>query len=538
MPQQPFERPNFLIFITDQFHPRCLGYAGHPVVRTPNIDRLAASGMAFTRMYSSQPLCMPARATMFTGLTPRGHRVRMNGIPLDPTIPTFTEALRQSGYHTHCCGKIHLHLARAPEGIPVEELDPREYPECGALWRSGRIRDLPLPFYGLESVDYVNGHGQSSFGHYTTWLETEHADQAHLFFDRVPLERPSRAYTLFNRASYKWALPHELHPMTWIADRTIDFLNEAGRKRQQVASGSSSPPRPFCLMCSIQEPHSPFAPPAPYCYNYDPKDVPPPPRREGEYGDLPPHFRQMYETDLTTSGNKGEAMNLTTPYYAECAAHYYGLIEMLDDQVGRVMSALQANGLERDTVVIFVADHGEALGDHGMWGKGPYHFDGVIRVPFFVSWAGRVREGTVHEGPVSLLDFAPTMLDIAGEPIPDSVPSRIETEAPDAPPLWPGRSLVPVLDGRDTSTDTAALVEMDEDYLGLKMRTLVTQRYRLTSYSGQEYGELFDLQEDPQELHNLWDDPAHRARRDELRLQLLDKTMQTDISVPRQLSRS
>lgn len=88
-------QPNFLIFITDQFHPGCLGYAGYPVVRTPSIDRLAAEGVNFSRMYTTQPLCMPARATMFTGLTPRGHRVRMNGIPLDPSIPTFTEALRQ-----------------------------------------------------------------------------------------------------------------------------------------------------------------------------------------------------------------------------------------------------------------------------------------------------------------------------------------------------------------------------------------------------------------------------------------------------------
>jgi arylsulfatase A-like enzyme len=101
-------RPNFLIILTDQFHPGCLGYAGHPVVRTPNIDRLAGSGVRFDRAYTPQPLCMPARASLFTGRTPRGHGVRMNGIPLDPAIPTFTQALLDSGYRTHSCGKIHL----------------------------------------------------------------------------------------------------------------------------------------------------------------------------------------------------------------------------------------------------------------------------------------------------------------------------------------------------------------------------------------------------------------------------------------------
>jgi len=524
---------NFLIFITDQFHPRCLGYAGHPVVRTPHIDALAASGMNFTRMYTSQPLCMPARATMFTGLTPRGHGVRMNGIPLNPAIPTFTEALRQDGYHTHSCGKIHLNPSGTPNGVPLDAVDPEGCAESRELWNSGKVEDLPYPYYGLESADFTGGHGHGTWGHYTEWLKQEHPKEAHLFFDAVALEPPTRAFTLFNRKSFKWALPHELHPMTWIADRTIAFLNRAARERKDGTAGA----RPFFLICSIQEPHLPFAPPAPYCYRHSPEDVPPPLGREGEYDDLPPHFRRMYEEDIVTSGNKGEAMALTTPYRGECAAHYFGLIEMLDDQVGRVMDALRRNGLEENTVVVFVADHGEALGDHGMWGKGPYHFDGVIRVPFLVSWPGHVKAGTVHGGPVSLVDFAPTILDVADVPIPEGTVPAIP-EAPQAPPAMPGRSLVPVLAGADASTDSAALVEMDEDYLGFKMRTLVTERYRLTSYSGHDYGELFDLVDDPDECWNLWNDPAHRTLRDELRLQLLGKIMQTDISTPRQICRA
>jgi len=154
-----------------------------------------------------------------------------------------------------------------------------------------------------------------------------------------------------------------------------------------------------------------------------------------------------------------------------------------------------------------------------------------------VSWPGRTAPGSVHEGVVSLLDLAPTLLDMAGVAIPQgSVPEPLE--APGAPPAWPGRSLAPVLTGQDTSTDASALVEMDEDYLGFKMRTLVTERYRLTTYSGQPYGELFDFADDPRELQNLWDDPGHRTLRDGLRLQLLDKIVETDISVPRQIARS
>ena len=525
------ERLDFLIFITDQFNPRCLGYAGHPLVCTPHLDQLAADGMIFSRMYTSQPLCMPARATLFTGLTPRGHRVRMNGIPLDPAIPTFTEALRLTGYRTHCCGKTHLNCGAPPKDFLLEDMDPSIHLECQPLWMNGSISDLPHHYYGLENVDFVNGHGYFSYGHYLHWLENEHPKEAKLFYNAVPLEEPSQAFNLFNRNSFKWALPKELHPMTWIADRSIDFLEQAGMDRREGDN------RPFMLMCSFQEPHPPFAPPAPYCYAYAPEDVPPPLGRAGEYDDLPPHFRQMYETAIRTSGNHSQPMSATTPYYGECAAHYFGLIEMLDEQVGRVVESLSANGLMENTVILFISDHGEALGDHGLWGKGPYHYDSVIRVPFLVVWPGKINPGSVYEGVTSLLDFAPTILDIADVPIPQGlIPAT--PEAPNAPPPWPGKSLLPVLLDQDPCTEQNALIEMDEDYLGFKMRTIVNRRFRMTVYSDKQYGELFDFREDPFEEHNCWNDPRYQSIKKDLHLELLHKIINTDISLSRQLSRA
>lgn len=525
------DRPNFLIFLTDQWHPGCLGFAGHPVVRTPNLDRLAASGVQFTRAYTPQPLCMPARASLFTGLNPRGHRVRMNGIPLDATIPTFTGALAEAGYRTHSCGKIHLACGSPPRGTKKKRTPPGQYPRLRWLWEQGRLDEMPLPYYGLQGVDVCDGHATGSWGHYVDWLKREHPREARLFFDAVALEPPSPARNLFNRSSFKWALPAALHPMTWIADRSIDFLRRAGR--EQVRGKE----QPFCLFCSFQEPHPPFAPPREYAYRHDPGDVPPPIGRDGEHDQLPPHFQAMREDEIVTSGNPAQPMKWTDPYRAECAAHYYSLIEMLDDQVGRVLKELEASGQSENTVILFLADHGEALGDHGLWGKGPYHFDSVIRVPLVVACPARFRGGVVHEGVVSLLDFAPTLLDFAGVGIPEGVVPA-EPEAPTAPSAWPGRSLRNVLSGVDSSAAGRAVVEMDEDYLGFKMRTLVTRRHRLTCYSGQSYGEFFDLQEDPEELNNLWNDQACRGLRDELRLELLDELMRTDICVPRQLSRS
>ena len=536
-------RPNFLILTTDQHNPNVMGYAGHPVVQTPNIDALAASGTVFSRAYVSHPLCTPSRATLFTGLTTRGHGVRMNGIQLGYDVPTMPEALRQSGYRTHYDGTPHIRISRTPMGMPLDEVDPFEFPEARDLWATGRNKRIPTPYYGLEEVNFVNGHGAGSWGEYVNWLNKEHPNEAHLFHNATPEVPPSPAAGFYS-SSYKWALPFELHPMTWTTDHTVDFLNDYGRDSRITSAddassatppghtghrGDRDPTRPFFLWSSLADPHVPLAPTAPYSHKYDPDDVPPPNRREGELDDLPPHIKDIYETP-----KKGRDID---PYRNEAAAHYYGLIEMIDDNFGRVLQALRDNGLEENTVIILTSDHGEALGDHSMWGKGPYHYDGVVRVPFIVSWPGHFKAGATHDGVISLVDFAPTILDIAGVPIPEGGKPP-EMVGSSEPPPWPGRSLVPILTGREKGTSGMALVEDDQDALGFRIRTLATERYRLTAYSGQTYGELFDLQEDPAEVHNLWDDPDSKGIRDELRIAMLDKIMSTEYALPRRMGPS
>jgi arylsulfatase len=434
------------------------------------------------------------------------------------------EALRQAGYQTHYCGKPHLRTSLTPKGLPLDQVEIHEFPEARDLWNSGRINSLPTPYYGFEEVRFVNGHAHGSWGEYVNWLNHEHPSQAHLCHDRVTLEPPSPAADLYT-ASFKWALPFELHPMTWTCDRTIEYLNLYGTQKR-TAELREGDAKPFLLWCSIADPHVPLAPTAPYCYRYDPDEIPPANRREGEFDDLPPHIGRIH-------AHPKRGINID-PHRGECTAHYYGLIEMIDDSIGRVLHALRENELEQDTVVIVAADHGEALGDHGMWGKGPYHFDSVIRVPLVVRWPGRIRESAIHTGVVSLLDFAPTILDLAGVPIPEGHRPPHPVGATEFPP-WPGRSLVPLLIGAEERTAGSALVEDDQDDLEVRLRTLVTHRYRLTTYAGQDYGELFDLQEDPHELYNLWHDPSQKKRRDELQLTLLDKIITTDHVLPRRM---
>jgi arylsulfatase A-like enzyme len=510
-------RPNFLCIITDQQRADHWGGGGNTVIRTPHLDRLAAEGVTFDQAFVSNPLCMPARATLFTGLTPRGHGVRTNGIPLDPRLPTITEALRGAGYRTHGIGKMHLTPFITPRGAPLEALDPAQFPEALSLWEQGRVRGLPRPYYGLTQVEFAGGHGQWMWGDYVRFLNGAHPEGRRLL-------QPEAGEPPRSGAEQAWrsAVPEELHSSTWIGDRALAFLQEqAGR------------PEPFFLWCSFPDPHHPYCPPRPWCDAYDPADVPPPTRREGELDDLPPHFRRIFEHPLLVSGRRAPA-RISDDQLREVTALTYGMVSLVDAQVGRILQALAQAGLRESTVVVFMSDHGDMMGDHWMLNKGPFHFDGLLRVPFIWSWPGRFAGGTRTRALASQVDFAPTILSLAGLPIPEgTVPP--EPEAPDMPPPWPGRSLAPVLEGRAPGVRDHVVIENDEDYLGLRLRTLVTEAHQLTIYAGQPYGELFDRREDPNQLHNLWDSPAHQSLRRELEARLLHALVETDAALPRRL---
>ena len=519
MQEQP---PNVLVFITDQQRYDGVGYSGNPLLRTPNIDRLAQRGVQLSRYYVNNPVCMPARATLLTGQTPRGHGVRTNGIPLDPAVPTMTQALGDAGYRTHACGKLHHQNYFAPQGSTADPatvaIDPMVDLERRDLWCAGRFTSLPTPYYGFESVDYLGFHGNGTFGQYLQWLAREQPDAVALLSPDHPRIPATGA-----EQSWKSALPAELHYTTWTADRAITFLQDPGVRD-----------RPFFLWCSFSDPHHPYGPPAPYDDLYEPGSVPMPTRREHELDDLAPFYRDIHEHDLQVSG-RGKATKISDAHLQEIIAHTYGMIGLIDDNVGRVMQVLEAQGLVDNTIVVFLSDHGDMLGDHWMLNKGPFHFEGLLHVPMVWSWPGHLPAGRVTSGLSNHLDIAPTILDLCGVAIPEGrVPP--EPEAPFAPAPWPGRSVVPLLTGEADTIQDVVLVENDEDYLGLRLRTLITSSWKITVYAGKPFGELFNLAEDPGELWNRWNDPSCHGVRDDLRLSLLDELIRTDSALPRRLA--
>jgi arylsulfatase len=511
------QRPNILIICTDQMRADHLGCDGNPVLQTPRLDRLAAQGVQFRRAYVNCPLCMPSRATLFTGLTPRGHRVRTNGINLDRAIPTVSAVLAEAGYRTATIGKVHLTLHGAKRSVPDQALPPAQYPEQHRLWKAGRITRVPTPYFGFQQVEITVGHGPWVHGDYGLWLQREHPHDWEILQTTPPTPSPLGA-----EECGTYPLEQPWHHTTYVADRTIAFLHEVGGDR------------PFFLVCSFPDPHHPYCPPRPWDRMYAPADVVPPVERPGELEQLPPHMAAIHRGRVVTSG-RGRPTATSLEHRREIIAHTYGMVSLIDRHVGRVLDELEARELAENTVVVFLSDHGDLMGDHGLLTKGPFHFEGLLRVPLIWRWPRRFAPRAT-DALASLLDVAPTILELAGANIPVGLESD---EAPQQPPAWPGQSLAPFLHNERASLHGPLVIENDEDYLGLRLRTLVTPTHKVTTYTGdggaQPYGELFDLSADPHELHNRWDDPGTAALKRDLIAELHHQLTRTDIALPRRL---
>lgn len=490
----PAQRPNILCFVTDQHRADHLGCYGNRQVRTPNIDRLASEGVVFTESYVANPVCMPNRATMFTGRYPKAHGLRENGMALSPSEQVMPELLRSAGYQTASVGKIHL----APFDMTTE-FASHEYElyESHQWWaRSGK---LPLPYYGLEQVSLVDGHGPYAFGDYKRWLDENHPGA----YDRLQA-RNALGKTSGARQCWHASIEEELHYNTFVADRSIDFLRKRDRER------------PFFLWCSFPDPHHPFSPPKPYCDMYDPAQTDfRPARREGEFADLPPYFEQVYLGEIGTGGTRGDQRTITDDHYREIIALTYGMVSMVDTNVGRVMDALREQGLVENTIVVFLSDHGDLMGDHWILNKGPFLYRGLVRVPTIWRVPGGANRSSADM--ISTVDLCPTLLDFAGVTAPEGVQ---------------GVSYRDAIEGRSERKRDRVYIEYDEHYLHDRLRQIRTRDFALTYYAQSSYGLLFDLRKDPDELHNVWDHPDYHGTRQDLLAELLRLTSRADDWLP------
>jgi arylsulfatase A-like enzyme len=500
--------PNILLIITDQHRADHLGCYGNAVVRTPNIDGLAARGIAFDRFYVASPVCMPNRATLMTGRMPSLHGVRSNGIPLSLEATVFTDMLRAGGYRTAMIGKSHLqNMLDAPALVSAGEKPPQGFEEArherltGPLYDQERksrwaepAHEMRLPYYGFDHVELCDEHGDLTFGHYGRWLAARVPEPERLRGRANAMPDPR----IVAPQAWRTRVPEELYSTSYIAERTEAFL--------AAQAGSEAP---FFLKCSFPDPHHPFTPPGRYWDMYDPEEIEAPATCRPPGDNAPPHLKWLH-----AERQSGKA-NLDTPRVVaidanearQAIALTYGMITMIDDAVGRILLALERHGLAESTIIVFTSDHGDFMGDHGLLFKHPLHYQGLIRVPFIWAEPG-ARAAQRCEALAGTLDIARTVLARAG-----IAPAN----------GMEGRSLLPHVEGDEgrVAPDALLIEEEGQRVFGgfatpVRCRTLVTQRWRMTLYDGVSWGELYDLAEDPQETHNLWAEAASRGVRAEL----------------------
>jgi arylsulfatase A-like enzyme len=514
----PRPRPNVVLIMADALRQDALGCYGNPIVRTPNIDRLAQGGVRFDRAYVTTPFCSPARASVLTGRWPHAHGLWDNGVRWPHDTTTLATVLDAVGYRTGIVGKghldVHYNVPDSPDHVFGWE-DPAR-----AATMTGRH------YYGFREQARTCAHSKPA-GHYGAWLRREHPEAVRLLDRDAALEPPVGE-------CWKSALPVELHSSTYVGDRAVEFIDRYDRSRYTPGQA------PFFLFASFPDPHGPYCPPRPYADLYDPAAMPPPLRRRGETRDKPPHFRgesdgpypswRPYGAGQRANEERADGRDQILK------AYYYAMTTLIDVNVGRIVAALERTGQLDNTVLVFISDHGHMLGDHWTDGYAVWHYDGSVRVPLIVQYPAFLEGGRVASDFVSQADFAPTICELTGVPYttwpprPDRHPGGLPE--PGALPDVQGRSLLPLLLGTGRGR-SQVMIEYESRFIpGLQLKTLRTAEHRLTVYAGRPYGELYDLRDDPDQFINRWDDPAVAAVRADLTARLLDEVIRTESRLP------
>jgi arylsulfatase A-like enzyme len=474
------KRPNVLWICTDQQRYDTLGCYGTPYVRTPNLDRLAERGVLFEHAYCQSPICTPSRASFLTGRYPRTTRCRQNGQAIPPGEVLVTRILADAGYTCGLSGKLHLspcHPSAAPTG---ERRIDDGYAEFH--WSH-----TPLPSRVLPVQVTVDGHAEWHLpespqytwptNEYQLWLREQGAE-----YTRIPFRESGDVQV---------SVAEKHHQTTWCMRKAITFI-EANRAYD----------RPWLFSVNTFDPHHPFDPPEAYLQPYLDRldDIPLPNYAPGELADKPP-FQRIDHRHAYNNRRLYAPDRMSDQDHRLIRAAYWAMVDLIDAQVGGLIDALEATGQLEDTIVLFTSDHGELLGDHGLYLKGPFFYEPAIRVPLIVAGPG-IRAGVRSRGLVELTDLAPSLLDAAGLP---------------RHPGMQGRSLWPMLTGQtglddhrdDVYCEYYNALTSHKDPTG--QATMVrTDAHKLVAAHGLDTGELYDLVEDPSETLNRWDDPAYR----------------------------
>lgn len=495
-------KKNVLIFITDQQRADHLGYAGNPTVKTPHIDALAERSMVFESAWVSNPVCMPNRSTMITGRMPSAHGCVFNDRSLAWNTNTFIRGFKKAGYQTALIGKSHLQHGLSKNSMmpfrgEASETDPFEQ-DWNTVEDFERYMDSepsnPDDFYGFNHIELSLDHGASVAGHHLQWALEKGGNLDDLIANQDNLTTGSKRSKHWDQI-YQPPYAEALHSTNFVTEQTKKYIDEANQGDE-----------PWLIWCSFPDPHHPMTPPGEWFDMYQPKDMPLPESRHDKLTNAPSHLQ------LFAGIHPSQQRNWVAPcgygsdeLLGEAIAATYGSISCIDDGIGQILNQLDALGIRDDTIIAFTSDHGDMMGDHGLFLKGFMHYRGTLQVPLLID-SPDLAPGR-SKRLASSIDIAPTFLDLC-----DIKPyNGIQ-----------GVSLLPTLQNSEQAVRESVLVEDDVTTTTAKItpipartRTLITEQFRYTKNSkGEE--QLFDLENDPNEMEDLKGDKN-------LRLEMMDK---------------
>lgn len=476
-------RPNIILITTDQQRLDSISAYGSRFMHTPNMNRIANEGAIFQRAYCPNTICTPSRVSMMTGQ----HLSRHGAYNIGTFAPDYSSflsfLLQEHGYTTKHIGKAHWHPyeSDSPESLPVDS--------DGTPFKD---------FVGFESAELTTGHGTWGMdSHYGAWLRKKGVDpesfSANLLFEDD-----------YNETG-EWEISVELHYGTWIAERTVEFL------RQQNHS------KPFFLNIGFPDPHHPHLVPFDFKERVDPETVPLPDiNLSNETGTIEtiPHFRagtlptSRFNGKYRIAGNGDYAWE---SYFKDkrksrmTRAYYYSMVQLIDRQLGYILQALDDHQLSDNTILIFTTDHGEMLGDHCIGQKGPLVYEEVTHIPLLIRYPNGFSPCKVEEC-VSLVDLLPTILEFV------DIQDQVRRD---------GRSLKPLLQKHSKWSRPGVRIEYKEEPDKIRYKCWVTKDWKLAVYPGEEFGELYNLNADPKEMHNLYDSKEHQVIKARLMCELI-----------------
>ncbi len=455
--------PNILWVCSDQQRFDTIEGLNNSHIHTPNLRHFMSEAVTFTNAFGQNPICSPSRASFLTGRYPHTAGLCMNGQRIRSSERLVTRILADFDYTCGLAGKLHL----SP---------------CAG----GRLEDRIDDGYSRFSWSHDNANQWPGHNMWRVWLESQGVKWPERLRDPagVPLD-----------AKYMQT--------AWCADRAIDFM------RDQRTFG------PWLMSVNIFQPHYPFLPAKEILDRYDPEKLPAPAWHAGEL-------------DSKTAYQRTAQANSAYPFLKmddlarrRVTAAYYAMIEQVDDAFGRMLKALEDSGQADNTIVIYMSDHGEMLGDHGFYLKGPHFYDPATRVPLMIRWPKHYAAGLKCDALVELLDLAPTLLEAAGIPVPEAMQ---------------GKPLTALLTGKSTAHRDSVFSEFYDFHpryqQSITASSVRTASAKLTVYHDLASGELYDLRKDPGEFKNLWSESNSRPLKEDMTMTLLQRLAATVDSMP------